>query len=178
MKYLFNIIIWILLAMISNCKANPDKLIYFQNCWEGMEVAKIQNKPVLVYFTLLGLSDDEFMQDFASSPGIQKMLNEDFVTVILAVDHPGQIIEQNTLDLYKMVFDENEQLRQSPLRTVGQVNALLQKEYFGGFYQPMYVILNSDGKILVNPTGYLKRNRELFLEILDEGLKMHNLNQN
>jgi hypothetical protein len=60
---------------------------------------------------------------------------------------------------------------------MGAINALLEADLFKRNTQPLYLITDSELNILVEPFGYTKQNKVLFLAKLNEGLKMFKNNE-
>ncbi|MDD4001191.1 MAG: thiol:disulfide interchange protein, partial [Bacteroidales bacterium] len=54
------------------------------------------------------------------------------------------------------------------IKTLGKKNHNYQIEQFNANAQPLYVLMNSEGKVLTTPKGY-DRNVPNFIKFLEEG---------
>ena len=129
---------------------------------QAVAYAKKQNKPVFIDFTGHGCVNCREMEaDVWSDPRVLKRLRNDYVILALYVD-----------DKYKL--PENEWIRSSYdgklKKTLGAKNADFQITKFGVNAQPFYVLMDSKGNVLTQPTAY-DLNVNHFITFLDKGLK-------
>lgn len=131
---------------------------------QGIECAKTQEKPILLYFTGHSCSNCKKMMAEAWTPEVKNLMNEDFVFVALYVD-----------DKYKLPEEEwiVSNVDGKTKKTIGQINSNMQIEMFNINSQPYYVIINPDGSVLNEPMEY-QNNPEEFIEWLQEGIETFN----
>ncbi|VAW30552.1 Cytochrome c-type biogenesis protein DsbD, protein-disulfide reductase, partial [hydrothermal vent metagenome] len=103
----------------------------------------------------------EMEADVWSDPRVLKRLRNDYVILALYVD-----------DKYKL--PENEWIRSSYddklKKTLGAKNADFQITKFGVNAQPFYVLMDSKGNVLTQPTAY-DLNVDHFIKFLNDGVK-------
>lgn len=125
-------------------KKCPLNLDCFKDFYEGIAVAKSQNKPVMIDFTGHGCVNCRRMEDQVwGQPGIFEMLRDKYVIISLYVDERKALEEP-----YVSTFD------QKLKRTVGNKWADFQQIHFGRNSQPYYVLATADGLILNKPVAY------------------------
>lgn len=118
----------------------------FNNYEEGMQAAKLQNKPVLLDFTGYGCVNCREMETSVwSDPEIANIINNDFILISLYVDDKTPLNEKITI---------KENTKETVLRTIGDKWSYLQRYKFGVNAQPYYVILDEKGNILGKPHHY------------------------
>jgi thiol:disulfide interchange protein DsbD len=129
---------------------------------QALRVSKALKKPVFVDFTGHGCTNCREMENRVwSDPGVLRRLRENFVLVALYVD--DKVIEMPNEERYT-----NKNGRE--VKLLGKKNADIQTSQFGTNSQPYYVILDSDGKLLVSPKAY-DLNVENFKKFLDAGFE-------
>jgi len=132
---------------------------------QALRVSKALKKPVFVDFTGHGCTNCREMENRVwSDPGVLRRLRENFVLVALYVD--DKVIEMPKEEWYT-----NKNGRE--VKLLGKKNADIQTSQFGTNSQPYYVILDSDGKLLVSPKAY-DLNVENFKKFLDAGSQAFN----
>ncbi len=164
-------IILIAALVFVQCDANSDEFKFVENYWSALDLSQKEGKPIFLYFTTYTLSYDEFRYHFATSKKIQNKLNKDFITVLLHVDTKTKLSESDIEKIKRSALSEEDKKAFLGLKNKGQVNALLQRKIFQSNVQPLYVLIDSDGQILVEPFGYIKKDKTLFLNKLNEGLR-------
>ncbi len=170
------ITLWLILSLVA-CQAHPDDLKYERNFFKGMQLGKTLNKPVFLHFTGYGVMGyDEFSEDFITDQSIQDLLNEHFITVLLYVDDKRQILEKDTMRLDNMEFLNGAKSQLEKAKTIGEINAALEIALFDQNIQPLYVIIDDQMNILIEPFGYTKKNAAFFKRTLQEGLKKYEMN--
>ncbi len=135
---------------------------------QGLACARSQNKPVFIDFTGHGCVNCRQMEDRVwGDPRVLKRLREDYVIIALYVDDK------------RIKLDESEWVTSS---YDGKVKKTLGKKYqdfqitrFNQNSQPLYVILDPDGELLV-PTKSYDLDVEVFIDFLDSGVEAYHNN--
>jgi len=168
-----SVILIILLALVcKSCKNNFIQLNQFYDYSQGIEEAKKQDKPILLYFTAYGtMAYDEFKRDLINSEQIRSTLNNYFITIFLYVDDRAELTEIEIQNFDKLQLQETFKKKLLTAKTKGQMNSIIQLAMVDKFFQPMYLILNTKKEILIEPFGYTRRNKEYFLNKLAAGLR-------
>lgn len=133
---------------------------------QGLACAKSQNKPVFIDFTGHGCVNCRQMEDRVwGDPRVLKKLRENYILIALYVD------------------DKNIKLPEEEWVTSsydGKIKKTLGKKYqdfqitrFNQNSQPLYVLLDTEGELLIEPRAY-DLSVEGFLEFLDKGLAAFN----
>ncbi len=131
---------------------------------QALKVSKELKKPIFVDFTGHGCTNCREMENRVwSDPEVLKRLRENFVLVALYVD--DKVIEMPQNEWYT-----NKSGKQ--VKLLGKKNAEIQTEKFNTNSQPYYVILDSDGNLLVSPRAY-DLNIEAFKKFLDSGAEAY-----
>ncbi|MDD4032389.1 MAG: thioredoxin family protein, partial [Bacteroidales bacterium] len=129
---------------------------------QGMACAKSLNKPVLLDFKGHACSNCKIMEaEVWSHPEILDLLRKQFVIIALYTDD-RTLLPENQWIVSK--------LDGRVKKTMGQVNADFEMSQFKSNTMPLYVILDSGGKMLTEPVGY-QPDPEKFLDFLKKGLK-------
>ncbi|MCK5821701.1 MAG: thioredoxin family protein [Bacteroidales bacterium] len=144
----------------------PHGLLGYFDYDQGLECAKSQNKPVFIDFTGHGCVNCRQMEDRVwGDQRVLKRLRENYVLIALYVD------------------DKNIKLPEEEWVTSsydGKVKKTLGKKYqdfqitrFNQNSQPLYVLLDTNGEVLVPPRSY-NLDVEAFIDFLDSGLEEFN----
>jgi len=168
------VIILIAIFIFVQCNANPDELKFVENYWDGLKLAQEKDKPIFLHFTCHGCAPHELMDHFATSKKIQQKLNNEFITVFLYVDERKRLDKLDFEKIENSTLSEEDKKEFLALKTTSRVNSLLERKIFKNTSQPLYVVIDSDEQILIEPFGYIKKDRRLFLKKLNEGLKKWN----
>ena len=88
------------------------------------------------------------------------------------MDDKSEYTSSDTLNLHKTGLSKRALEEIKNVNTIGKVNALIQMDWLKTNTQPWYLIVDSDLNILVEPFGYVKKDRNLFLSKLNEGLAL------
>lgn len=129
---------------------------------EGMAAAARLGKPVMVDFTGFGCVNCRKMEAAVwTDPKVAGMLNNDYVLISLYVDDKTPLKEPVTVT-------ENGQQR--TLRTVGDKWSYLERTKVGANTQPVYVLLDNDGKPLNGLRSYDEDIQE-YVDFLSKGLE-------
>ena len=129
--------------------------------FEALEIAKKENKPVLIDFTGYGCENCRKMEEFVwSEPDILPILQNEIVLASLYVDDKEELPEreQTSIDM------GNGQKKK--IKTIGDKWSLFQQINFNNNSQPHYVLVSPDGKVINTPiSGYMpKEDFKKFLE--------------
>lgn len=129
---------------------------------QGLACAKQQNKPVFIDFTGHGCVNCREMEARVwSDPQVLKKLKDDFVVIALYVDDKTQLPESEWVT---SKYDGKVK------KTIGKKYADFQISRFNVNAQPYYVLLDTNGELLVPPKAY-DLNVDNFIQFLDAGLK-------
>lgn len=128
---------------------------------QGLNCAKIQNKPVFIDFTGHGCVNCREMEaNVWSDPRVLERLKNDFVIIALYVD------DKTTLPESEWVTSS---LDQKIKKSLGKKFADFEIAKFGVNAQPYYVLLDHDQTQLTAPTAR-DLNPEHFINFLDKGI--------
>ena len=127
----------------------------------AIEIAKKENKPILIDFTGYGCENCRKMEEFVwSEPDILPILQNDIVLASLYVDDKEELpeAEQTKIDLGEGQIKK--------VKTIGDRWSLFQQVNFNNNSQPHYVLVTPDGKVINTPvSGYMpKEDFKKFLE--------------
>lgn len=126
---------------------------------EGLAAAKKLNKPLMIDFTGHSCANCRKMeQEVLTDPEVTRRLQHDFVVVSLYVDDKKRLPEE---ERYTSKRDG------SKIKELGQKNLDFEITLTGNNAQPLYIFVDTDGKILRDAGGYnsdIKR----FINILEE----------
>lgn len=132
--------------------------------FKALEIAKKENKPMLVDFTGYGCENCRKMEEFVwSEPDILPTLQNEVILVSLYVDDKEALPEneQTSIDM------GNGQKKK--IKTIGDKWSLFQQINFNNNSQPHYVLISPDGKVINTPvSGYMPK--EDFKAFLDCGI--------
>ncbi len=128
----------------------------------GMEYARQHGKPVMLDFTGYGCVNCRKMELAVwTNPKVSDIINNDYVLITLYVDNktplpsPVKIVENGT---------------ERMLRTVGDKWSYLQRVKFGANAQPLYVLIDNEGKPLNKSYSY-DEDIPKYIEFLQTGLE-------
>ncbi|MDD4149723.1 MAG: cytochrome c biogenesis protein CcdA [Bacteroidales bacterium] len=130
---------------------------------QGIECAKSQNKPVLLYFTGHTCSNCKKMQaSIWSDPTINEYFNNKLVMTALYTDEKSVILDEESW----FTSSNDGKIK----KTLGDVNLDIQVVNFSTKAQPFYVLMSPDGVVLTEPMQY-SSNTEEFMEFLKKGIE-------
>lgn len=129
---------------------------------QGLACAKKLNKPIFIDFTGHGCVNCREMEARVwSDPEVLKRLKNDFVIIALYVDDKTELPESEWIT---STYDGKVK------KTIGKKYADFQISRFNVNAQPYYVLLDTNGELLVKPKAYdLDVNN--FVKYLDSGLQ-------
>lgn len=139
--------------------------------FKAIELAKKENKPILVDFTGYGCENCRKMEEFVwSEPDILPILQNDIVLASLYVDDKEELPEDQ-----KTKIDLGEgQLKK--VNTIGDRWSLFQQVNFNNNSQPHYVLITPEGKVINTPvSGYMPK--EDFKQFLECGVNYFKQNK-
>ena len=132
--------------------------------FNAIELAKKENKPILIDFTGYGCENCRKMEEFVwSEPDILPILQNDLVLASLYVDDKEELPE----DQKTKIDMGNGQVKK--VKTIGDRWSLFQTVNFNNNSQPHYVLITPDGKVINTPvSGYMEK--EDFKKFLECGV--------
>ncbi|MBC6426897.1 MAG: thioredoxin family protein [Ekhidna sp.] len=142
----------------------PHGLVGYFDYSQAVECAKEQGKPIFIDFTGHGcVNCREMEQRVWSNPEVLSGFSENFVLVALYVDDRTELPKDQW---YTSEYDSKVK------KTIGQQNANFQITQFNNNAQPFYVLVNEDGKLLMEPRAY-DLSISGFVDFLEAGLQNH-----
>ncbi|SEP68690.1 thiol:disulfide interchange protein DsbD [Hyunsoonleella jejuensis] len=147
----------------------PNNLDCFKDLKEGLAYAKKANKPIIIDFTGLACVNCRKMEEHVwPDSTIDNYLRNDYVLISLYVDDKKELPE--TEKIYVKRVDGGVR----KLENYGHKWAHFQTEFFQSNSQPYYVLLDSNGKKVLNtPMPYTPDAKE-YAAFLECGLKVFN----
>lgn len=122
---------------------------------KGLQLAKEQNKPLLIDFTGWACVNCRKMEENVwPTPEIKELIEKNYVLVSLYVDDRAKLPAEKAF-IYTFPDGSKKQIK-----TVGDVYATLQSQNFTSVSQPLYVAITPDEKLLTRPVGYTPNDRE------------------
>ena len=132
---------------------------------QGMVCAKKLNKPVLLDFKGHACANCKEMENKVwSDPAVLKRLQNDYLIIALYVDDRTKLPESEWVT---SSYDGKVK------KTLGKKYADFQISKYNINSQPYYVLVDTDGETLVEPTGHDLKT-ENFIKFLDSGVKEFN----
>ncbi|HLT87940.1 MAG TPA: cytochrome c biogenesis protein CcdA [Sphingobacterium sp.] len=112
---------------------------------EGLATAKELNKPVLIDFTGWNCVNCRKMEaNVWTDPKVASLLREEFVMVELFVDDRTELSSE---EQYVSEYSGKK------INTIGKKNSDFQASAFNSNSQPLYVIVDTGGNVLIPPSG-------------------------
>lgn len=140
----------------------PHGLYGYFDYEQGLACAQKLNKPVFIDFTGHGCVNCREMEARVwADPKVLKRLKEDYIVIALYVDDKTQLHESEWIT---SKYDGKVK------KTIGKKYADFQISRFNVNAQPYYVLLDTNGELLVQPKAY-DLDVDNFVEFLDSGLK-------
>lgn len=150
------VLITFLYISLNGCQVEVPKFHDYQG---AIKYAKEINRPVLIVFTAYGLGYNEFENDFLKSWKLSNLLNKEFVVIEMIVDDPRVISDEHKNDMltkFKIQTESNK------VRNFGDLNRIIQMSEYKTNSQPLYVILNEQEKLLIEPFGHQGSNSKFY----------------
>ena len=167
-------------ALISGFPPPLNYSVYGKDAFKGVEanvvndyekalqLAKQQNKPVLIDFTGWACVNCRKMEENVwIEPEVKEMIEKNFILVSLYVDDRKVLPPDE-----QFLFTTADQNKKS-IKTIGDKYATLQAENFSNVSQPLYVVINPDEKLMTLPVGYTPNSKK-YADWLSCGLKAFN----
>jgi len=127
---------------------------------QALACAKEQGKPIFVDFTGHGCVNCREMEARVwSDPKVLSRLKNDFVMLALYVDEKTELPES---EWYTSEYDGKVK------KSIGKQNADFQISRFNNNAQPYYVLLDTNGELLIEPIAY-ERDISEFIDFLEAG---------
>ncbi|QNL50808.1 thioredoxin family protein [Olivibacter sp. SDN3] len=145
-------------AEIFHDRGTPKGFDPFYDYDQALEVAKQINKPVLIDFTGWNCVNCRKMEaNVWTEPKVKELLNNEFVMAELFVDDKTALPQE---DQYVSTYSNKK------INSIGKKWSDFQAAKFNSNSQPLYVIVDGDGSVLVPPQGanYDPENYITFLE--------------
>ena len=145
-------------------RGTPKGFDPYYDYQEGLAAAKAQNKPAIIDFTGWNCVNCRQMEaNVWTDPQVAQLLREEFVMIELFVDDRTELApEEQYISTYSG----------KKIKTIGNMNSDFQAETFNSNSQPLYVIVDTEGNVLLPPSGanydiasyaeYLKQGIEIF----------------
>jgi len=139
----------------------------YHNYFEAIEVAKKENKPVLIDFTGYGCENCRKMEEFVwSQDDILPILQNDVIIASVYVDDKEELPENEQI---KIDMGEGQMKK---VKTIGDKWSLFQQVNFNNNSQPHYVLVTPDQKVINSPvSGYMPK--EDFKKFLKCGIDFY-----
>jgi thiol:disulfide interchange protein DsbD len=123
---------------------------------KALEMARAQHKPILIDFTGWACVNCRKMEENVwTQPGVYNYIKENFILVSLYVDDKENLPAEQRINNYKTKDGNNKDII-----SVGDKWATFQSENFNQTTQPLYVILDTNERLLNHPVGYTPDARE------------------
>jgi len=125
----------------------------YHNYFEAIEVAKKENKPVLIDFTGYGCENCRKMEEFVwSQDDILPILQNDVIIASVYVDDKEELPENEQI---KIDMGDGQKKK---IKTIGDKWSLFQQVNFNNNSQPHYVLVTPDQKVINSPvSGYMPK---------------------
>ena len=139
----------------------------YHNYFEAIEVAKKENKPVLIDFTGYGCENCRKMEEFVwSQDDVLPILQNDLIIASVYVDDKEELPENEQI---KIDMGEGQMKK---IKTIGDKWSLFQQVNFNNNSQPHYVLVTPDQKVINIPvSGYMPK--EDFKKFLKCGIDFY-----
>lgn len=146
-------------------RGTPKGFDPYYDYQEGLTAAKELNKPVLIDFTGWNCVNCRKMEaNVWTDPKVAALLREEFVMVELFVD------DRTELSPEEQYISEYSGKR---IRTIGAKNSDFQASAFNSNSQPLYVIVDTGGNVLIPPSG-ADYNVNSYAAYLQQGIDVFN----
>ncbi|EEI91469.1 cytochrome C biogenesis protein transmembrane region [Sphingobacterium spiritivorum ATCC 33300] len=148
-------------AEIFHERGTPKGFDPYYDYAQALETAKEIYKPVLIDFTGWNCVNCRKMEaNVWTDPRVAKLLKEEFVMAELFVDDKTELAAD---EQYVSKFSGKS------IKTIGNKNSDFQASTFNSNSQPLYVIVDPNGKVLIPPTG-ADYNIDNYIKFLQAGL--------
>ncbi len=133
--------------------ARENKCVLNLNCTndyeQGLQMAREQNKPILLDFTGYACVNCRRMEENVwVQPDIYKVMKDNYIIISLYVD------DKEALPVEDQFTYVTKQGLSKKIKTVGDKWSTFETENFANNSQPWYAIINSKEQLLTYPLGY------------------------
>lgn len=143
----------------------PNNLTCFKDLKTGIAYAKKVNKPIMLDFTGYACVNCRKMEEHVwSSKKIDKLLRNEYVLISLYVD------DKKELPLNEQVLVNRINGGTRKLTNYGHKWANFQTQFFESNSQPFYILLDSEGKIILSDAVGYEPDEEIYAQFLECGL--------
>lgn len=144
----------------------PNNISCFKDLESGLAYAQKQNKPILLDFTGYACVNCRKMEEHVwSDAQVYDLINDDYVLISLYVDDKKELPKEEKIEV------ERVQGGIRKLKNYGHKWAHFQTKFFNTNSQPYYVLLSSNGRLILNqPIGYTPDIEE-YIEFLECGIE-------
>jgi len=138
--------------------------------FKAIELAKKENKPVLIDFTGFGCENCRKMEEFVwSEQDILNILQNEVVLASVYIDDKEELPQDEQLSI-----DMGNGMKKK-IKTIGDKWSMFQQVNFNNNSQPHYVLVTPDQKVINPPvSGYMSK--EKFKDFLKCGIDYYNKN--
>ncbi len=150
------ILVAILFISGSGCQVEVPK---FHDYEAAIDYAKRIDKPTLIVFTAYGLGYNEFDNDYLSSWKLSNFLNRNFIVIEMIVDDRRVISEEHK---HRMLGKFKIKTNPSEIKNLGHLNTAIQIFEYKTNSQPLYVVLDTQEQLLIEPFGYQGSNSKFY----------------
>jgi len=151
-------------AEIFHDRGTPKGFDPYYDYEQALEISKEVNKPVLIDFTGWNCVNCRKMEaNVWTEPKVKDLLNNEFVMAELFIDDKTTLAKE---EQYISTYSKKN------INTIGKKWSDFQAAKFNSNSQPLYVIVNSDGQVLVPPQG-ANYDPQNYIEFLEAGLKAY-----
>jgi thiol:disulfide interchange protein len=134
---------------------------------QALQVSKEEKKPILIDFTGWGCTNCRKMENSVwINPQVRSLMQNDFILLELYVD------EKTDLPANEVYTSK---LTDEKISTIGDKNSDRETTDFNSNSQPLYVIIDGNGKILAQPQG-ANYSVDNYLSFLSSGLSTYKAN--
>ena len=139
--------------------------------FKAIEIAKKEDKPILIDFTGYGCENCRKMEEFVwSEDDILPILQNDVVLASLYVDDKEELPEDQKT---KIDLGDGQMKK---VNTIGDRWSLFQQVNFNNNSQPHYVLITPEGKVINTPvSGYMEKGK--FKQFLECGVNFYKKNK-
>ncbi|RRQ45293.1 protein-disulfide reductase DsbD family protein [Chryseobacterium sp. SC28] len=139
----------------------------YHNYFEAIEVAKKENKPVLIDFTGYGCENCRKMEEFVwSQDDVLPILQNELIIASVYVDDKEELPQNEQI---KIDMGDGQMKK---IKTIGDKWSLFQQVNFNNNSQPHYVLVTPDQKVINIPvSGYMPK--EEFKKFLQCGIDFY-----
>ena len=128
---------------------------------QALQVSKEEKKPILIDFTGWGCTNCRKMENSVwINPQVRSLMQNDFILLELYVDEKTDL-PANEVYTSKLTGEK--------ITTIGDKNSDRETTDFNSNSQPLYVIIDSSGKVLEQPQG-ANYSVENYVNFLDSGI--------